>query len=82
MAEYELSIFWIVVGVIIFLMGAFMVGFYKPIADNMGIGSYNRLRMWGLIFCVVGLLIIPNLLSWLLNSLLAWFFGRLGVSVQ
>ncbi|MCL2085935.1 hypothetical protein FWH09_03320 [Candidatus Saccharibacteria bacterium] len=57
-----------------------MLGFYKPIADNMGIASYSRLRMWGLIFCGVGLLLIPNLLPWLIDSLFAFLLGRLNVN--
>jgi magnesium-transporting ATPase (P-type) len=74
--DYHLEIVWIIIGAIIFLIGACMVGFAKPIADNLAIASYSRLKMWGIIFCVLGLLILPSFLPWLLDSFFTWLFAN------
>lgn len=79
MVEYHFSLFWLVVGVIIFAVGACMVGFSKPIADQMGISNYDRLKTWGVVFCVIALLLIPNLLPWLIDSLFAWLLGQVDI---
>ena len=76
--EYEFSIGWLFGGLLIALVGGLIVIFYKPIADNLvnGVSSYDKVKLFGVITIVVGLICTANLhtliLSWLVNLM----FGR------
>ena len=76
--EYTFSWGSFFVGILIFLAGAALTAWYRPIADNMGSGvsSYDRFRMWGLIACAVGFIVMLNLHSMILGWLLGSIFNR------
>ena len=61
------------IGGLILLGGAALVVWYRQIADTLGHGtvSYERYRLYGLLACLLGFIIMFNLHSLLLN----WFFG-------
>ena len=73
--EYTFSWGWFGVGLLILLAGVALTVWYRPIADNFGSGvvSYERFRLWGLIGCGTGLLVMLNLHS----LFLSWFFSML-----
>ena len=67
--DFEYSIGWMFGGLLIALIGGLIVLFYKQIADNMasGVASYGRVKLFGIITVVVGLLITANLHTLLLS---------------
>lgn len=73
--EYTFSWGSFFIGLIILLVGGALVVWFRPIADNFGggVSSYERYRMWGLIACGVGFVIMLNLHS----VLLTWALGGL-----
>jgi len=72
---YEFSIGWFFVGLIILVAGVAFLKWYQVIADNLGggVGSYDRYRLWALITCALGFVVMVNLHTMLLQ----WFFGML-----
>jgi len=72
---YEFSIGSFFVGLVILAAGVAFVKWYQVIADNMGSGvsSYDRYRMWALITCGLGFIVMLNLHT----TLLVWFFSML-----
>jgi hypothetical protein len=73
--QYEFSIGSFFLGLVILIVGAAFVRWYQPIADNMGSGvaSYDRFRLWALITCGVGFIVMLNLHT----LILTWFFSLL-----
>jgi len=74
--DWNFNLGWFFTGLIIFLGGGLMVYFYKPISDNLayGINSYEKMKFWGIIVAVVGLLIMMNLHTVILNWLVSLIF--------
>lgn len=60
---YTFSIGWFFLGMLIMALSAAVVVFHRPLADNLasGVSSYERFKLWGLIGCGVGLLVMLNL---------------------
>ena len=73
--EYEFSTGAFFTGLLILAVGVAFTRWYQPIADNMGSGvaSYDRFRLWALITCIVGFIVMVNLHTMLFQ----WFFGLL-----
>ena len=71
--EYELSLGSFVIGLMILAVGVVFVRFYQWVADNFGggVGSYERYRLYALLTCVLGVVVMINLHA----MLLTWFFG-------
>ena len=71
--EYELSLGSFIIGLLILAIGVVFVRFYQWIADNFGagVGSYERYRLYALLTCVLGVVVMVNLHI----MLLGWFFG-------
>lgn len=76
--EYEFSLGWMFGGLLIALAGGLIVIFYKQIADNLanGVSSYDRVKLFGIITTVVGLLITANLHTFILKLLVNLLFGK------
>ncbi|MBR3157226.1 hypothetical protein IKF20_02230 [Candidatus Saccharibacteria bacterium] len=76
--EYEFSIGWLFGGLAITLAGGLIVIFYKQIADNLvnGVSSYDKVKLFGVITAVVGLICTANLHTFLLGLLVNLLFGR------
>ena len=76
--EYEFSLGWMFGGLLIALAGGLIVIFYKQIADNLanGVSSYDRVKLFGIITTVVGLLITANLNTFILKLLVNLLFGK------
>jgi len=72
---YEFSVGWFFIGLIVLAVGIAFVRWYQWVADNFGSGvsSYDRYRLYALITCILGLVIMVNLHTMLLR----WFFGML-----
>ena len=76
--EYTFSWGAFAVGALILLVGAALTAWYRPIADNFGggVGSYDRYRLVGLIGCALGLIVMLNLHTLILNAIFGMFFHR------
>ncbi len=61
--DFTFSFVWVIIGLLIAAAGGAVVYFHQPIADNMasGVSSYERVKLFGVITVVVGLLIAANL---------------------
>lgn len=73
--SYEFSLGSFFIGLLILGVGIAFVRWYQPVADNLGSGvsSYDRFRLWALITCGVGFLVMLNLHIFILG----WFFSML-----
>ena len=76
--EYTFSIGWLFGGLAITLAGGLIVIFYKQIADNLvnGVSSYDKVKLFGVITIVIGLICTANLHTFLLGALVNLMFGR------
>ena len=74
---YTFSWGWFFIGIIILLCSGGLTAWYRPIADNFGSGvsSYDRFRLWGLIGCGVGLVVMLNLHTLILTLIFSRIFG-------
>lgn len=63
------------IGVLIILVGVAGLKFYRVIADNMGSGvsNYERLKLYFLITCLVGFVVMLNLHTVLLRAFVNLF---------
>lgn len=77
--KYEFSIGWCIFGIILTALGLLLVRFYKQVADNFGWGanSYNKYQMIGVGMCVVGIIMIFNLHTLILDLIGTTFFGAI-----
>jgi len=76
--SWEFSIGWFATGVIILAAGAAVVVFHKQISYGLasGVSSFDRVKLFGIIACVLGLLIMTNLHTFLLGLLVDLVFRR------
>lgn len=76
--DFTFDFGWMAGGLLIALAGGLIVVFYRQIADNLanGVSSYDRVKLFGIITIVVGLLITANLHIVLLTFLTNLLFHR------
>ena len=76
MDGFEFNFGWMVAGLAITLVGALVVIFYRPIAENManGVSSYEKVKLFGIIAVIIGLLTTSNLLLFVFNLLFGFLF--------
>ena len=76
--EYEFNLGWMFGGLGIALVGGLIVIFYRQIAENLvnGVSSYEKVKLFGVITIIVGLLITANLHTFILNALVNLLFNR------
>ena len=74
--DYQFNFGWMTVGLAITLAGALVVVFYRPIAENLanGVSSYEKVKLFGIIAVVIGLLTTSNLLLFVFNLLFGFLF--------
>jgi hypothetical protein len=72
---YEFSIGSFFVGLLILAVGVAFTKWYQPIANNFGSGvsSYDHYRLYALLTCGLGLIVMVNLHTMVLR----WFFSLL-----
>ena len=76
--SWEFSIGWFILGILILAAGAAIVVFYHQISYGIasGASSFDRVKLFGIVTCIVGLLIMANLHTALLNWLVSLIFRR------
>ncbi len=75
--HYHFNIPWFIVGVIVTAVGFALVRYYKEACDNFAWGahSYQKCKLIGLAACMLGILMIFNLHSLLLDVIGRTLFG-------
>lgn len=76
--DYTFNLGWLFAGIAITVVGGLVVFFYRQIAENFanGVSSYDRVKLFGVITVVVGLIVTANLHTFLLGLLANLIFGR------
>lgn len=76
--EYGFSIGWLLGGLAITLAGGLIVIYYKQISDGLvnGISSYDKVKLFGVITVVVGLICAANLHTFVLGLIVHLLFGK------
>lgn len=72
--DFTFDFGWMMAGILITLAGGAIVVFYKQIADNLasGVSSYERVKLFGIITAVIGLLVTANLHILILQLFVSW----------
>ena len=76
--DFTFSFGWMFGGLAIAAAGGAIVFFYRPIAENMvnGVSSYEKVKLFGVITIIVGLLVTMNLHIFVLTLLTNLMFGK------
>lgn len=76
--DFTFSFGWMFAGVAITAAGVLIVVFYRQIAENLasGVMSYERVKLFGIIMAVVGLLVTANLHIVVLKLIFNLIFGN------
>ena len=76
--EYSFDIGTFFIGLLIAAAGAAVVVFYRQISENLasGVMSYDKVKLFGLIFIGVGLIVMMNIHTLILNWLVGLIFRR------
>ena len=76
--DWNFSLGWFFLGFMILAAGGAIVLFYRQIADTWvnGVSSYDKVKFWGIIISIVGLLVMANLHTLILSALVNLIFKR------
>ena len=76
--DWNFSIGWMIIGIIITAISGAVVANYQKISDTMlsGVSSYDRVKFWGLIGVGIGLAVIANLHTLILTIFVNVVFKR------
>lgn len=74
--NWNFSFGWVFIGLIILVCGGLILVYHRAIADNLasGVSSYDRVKLFGIITSIIGLLVIANLHTLILNSIFKLIF--------
>ena len=76
--DFTFDFGWMIGGLVIALAGGLIVIFYKQIADGLvnGVSSYDRVKLFGVITIIIGLLITANLHTLILTFITNILFHK------
>ena len=79
--EYKLTWTSFFIGLLVLAFGVVFMRFHQWIADNLGAGvaSYERYKLYALLTCVLGVIVMINLHTLILTWFFGMIFGRGGV---
>lgn len=74
--DWNFNIGWMLVGLVILIASGAVVANYQKISDYMlsGVSSYDRVKFWGLIGVGIGLVVMANLHTLILTTLVKAIF--------
>lgn len=74
--EYTFSAGALFIGLAILIASGCVVIFYRQIADNLasGVSSYDRVKLFGIIGCILGLVVMTSLHTLILSLLISIVF--------
>ena len=67
--DWNFSFGWVFLGFLIFAAGGAIVVFYRQISENLasGVSSYDRVKLWGIVIAIIGVIVMTNLHTLLLT---------------
>ena len=76
--DFAFDFGWMIGGIVIAAAGGAIVYFHRQIADNFasGVSSYEKVKLFGIITTVVGLIIMANLHTLILTFLVKVITGN------
>lgn len=76
--DFTFDFGWMFAGIVITIAGGLVVIFYRQIAEGLanGVSSYDKVKLFGVITVVVGLLVTANLHTFLLTLIIKLLFGK------
>jgi hypothetical protein len=76
--DFTFDFGWVIGGIVIAAAGGAIVYFHKQIADNLasGVSSYEKVKLFGVITTVIGLIIMANLHTLILTFLVNIITGN------
>lgn len=76
--DWTFNIGWVFLGLLIVGVGAVIVFYHQKIANNIasGISSYDRTKLFGVLAIILGLLIMTNLHTLILTTLVNLVINR------
>jgi hypothetical protein len=76
--QYEFSLGSFFIGFLILLAGVAFVRWHQWVANNFGSGvaSYDRYKLYALLTCILGLIVMINLHAVVLQSIVNLIFPR------
>jgi hypothetical protein len=76
--DFTFDFGWVIGGIVIAAAGGAIVYFHKQIADNLasGVSSYEKVKLFGVITTVIGLIIMANLHTLILTFLVKIITGN------
>lgn len=74
--EWSFDFGWFMMGLMLLTGGTAVVVFYRQIAHNLagGISSYDKVKLFGLVFVGLGLILMANLHTVILTALVRLIF--------
>lgn len=75
--DFTFDFGWMFGGLVIAAIGGAIVFFYRQIADNFasGVSSYDKVKLFGIITLIVGLLVTANLHTLVLELIVNFIRG-------
>ena len=77
--DFTFSFGWMIAGLVIAAAGGAMVIFYRQIAHGLanGVSSYDKVKLFGVIAIIVGLVVAMNLHVLILTFIISLLTGKL-----
>ncbi|MBO7561165.1 hypothetical protein J6T21_04030 [Candidatus Saccharibacteria bacterium] len=74
--DWSFSVTWLIIGLVIILGGGLTVFFYRQISENLanGVSSYDKVKKYGVIAIIVGIIVTANLHTFVLELFVNLFF--------
>lgn len=74
--DWNFNIGWMFIGLVILIVSGAVIANYQKISDYMlsGVSSYDRVKFWGLIGVGIGLVVMANLHTLILTTLVKAIF--------
>jgi uncharacterized protein YjeT (DUF2065 family) len=74
--DWSFSPIWMIVGLVIIVGGGLTVFFYRQISENLanGVSSYDKVKRYGVIAVIVGIVVTANLHTLVLDLFVSLFF--------
>ena len=76
--HWSFSLSWFIGGLALIVAGILITYYYKPISDHLahGINSYDRVKLAGIIVVIIGFILMTNIHTLILNTLVNLIFKR------
>jgi len=77
--DFTFSIGWMIAGIVIAIAGGLVVIFYRQISHGLadGVSSYSKVKKYGVIGVIVGLLVAMNLHVMILTFIFGLATGKM-----